>query len=65
MQINQIQIPKDLSQKQINSIAYVFTHMSLAAQQSFLVSLIMLHPEHYERVVLTLGKYYTNAMVHA
>ena len=54
----QVKMPERLTAKDISSIVYVFSKMSLSARQTFLAGLLTEHPEHYVKVCTALGEQY-------
>jgi hypothetical protein len=56
--LKRIQIPENLSSKDINNIVFLFRSMSLAAKHDFLSTLIVQHPDHYKKISKALGKDY-------
>lgn len=51
----QIRMPENLTAKDLDGIAYVFSKMSLSAKQTFLASVILQHPEHFMRISRAIG----------
>ena len=60
-----ILMPDNLSNKDIDSIVYVFSKMSLASKHDFLAALMVEHPEHFPKITDALGSDYRNSMVTA
>jgi hypothetical protein len=58
--MTQVQMPENLSDKDIDSIVYVFGHMAILTKQEFLASLMMKHPEHYIKITNAIGKAHNN-----
>lgn len=58
----QVKMPEHLTAKDINSIVYVFSKMSLSARQTFLAGLLTEHPEHYVKVCTALGDQYYDSI---
>lgn len=61
----QVKMPEQLTVKDLQSIAYVYSKMSLASKQSFLSGIIMYHPEHFIKIVESLEQDYLHAMAQA
>lgn len=62
---DQVRMPEHLTAKDLQSIAYVFSQMSLASKHAFLSGIILNHPEHYSNIIKNLGDNYTRCMVYA
>ena len=61
----QVKMPQNLTAKDLDGIAYVYSKMSLASKQSFLASLIIEHPEHFGRISKAIGEKGMTAMAQA
>jgi len=61
----QVKMPENLTAKDLNGIAFVFSKMSLPTKQSFIASLLLTHPEHYDRICRALGEVGQEAMPRA
>ena len=51
----QVKMPQNLTAKDLDGIAYVYSKMSLSSKQSFLASLMIEHPEHFIRISKAIG----------
>lgn len=60
-----ILMPESLSNKDVDSIVYVFSKMSLASKHDFLAALMVEHPEHFPKITTALGSDYKKTMVMA
>jgi hypothetical protein len=58
----QVKMPENLTAKDLDSIVYVFSKMSIASKQSFIASLLVYHPEHYRTISGALGNDVSRAM---
>jgi len=58
-----IQMPDNLSAKDLDRISYVFSKMSIASKQDFLAALMVECPEQYLKVTEALGRDYIKSMV--
>jgi hypothetical protein len=58
-------MPQHLTAKDINSIVYVFSKMSVSARLTFLAGLLTEHPEHYVKVCNALGDQYFDTIASA
>jgi hypothetical protein len=60
-----VQMPDNLSMKDLNRISYVFSKMSVASKHDFLASLMLDCPNQYVIVIEALGNDYRKAIVQA
>lgn len=60
-----ITMPSSLSNKDIDSIVYVFSKMSLASKHDFLAALMVEYPEHFRKITKAIGSDYKKTMVMA
>jgi len=60
-----ILMPESLSNKDVDSIVYVFSKMSIASKHDFLAALMVEHPEHFPKITTALGGDYKKSMVMA
>lgn len=61
----QVKMPQNLTIKDVKSIIFVYSHLSLSSKQNFLASLMINHPEHYERITKAIGTDYQNSIPRA
>ena len=60
-----VQMPDNLSMKDLNRISYVFSKMSVASKHDFLAALMVDCPNQYVIVTEALGNDYRKAIVQA
>ena len=60
-----ILMPESLSNKDVDSIVYVFSKMSVASKHDFLAALMVEHPEHFPKITDALGSDYRKVVVQA
>ena len=60
-----ISMPDNLSNKDIDSIVFVFSKMSIASKHDFIAALMVEHPEHFRKITKALGSDYKKTMVMA
>jgi hypothetical protein len=62
---NRIQMPENLSPKDLDRISYVFSKMSMASKHDFLAAMMVECPKQYIKVIEALGSDYKKSMVQA
>lgn len=60
-----VKMPQKLTAKDLDSISYVFTKMSLASKQAFISALMVDHPEHHTTISNAIGELYYSSMAQA
>jgi hypothetical protein len=60
-----VQMPDNLSMKDLDRISYVFSKMSVASKHDFLAALMVDCPNQYAIVIEALGNDYRKAIVQA
>lgn len=60
-----VKMPQKLTAKDLDSISYVFTKMSLASKQAFISALMVDHPDHHMTIADSIGELYFESMAQA